>query len=252
MQISVIIIAIMMLTISYNQEANAEREFKHGFLIGTSTGNTKGDVRGKHLDYKNFIGNNLEAITEENANVLDALISSSRSVGYNLRSIPETGWGYEIGIYKTNIKISRQKNALKHDDGSAFTQNTATGPVDIIVESPSSEIETIDIYFGGLYRFTAVRGVTPYLGAGYTKTKGKWKKSYYSGVPNGPEYGTKGETDVKGNNSSVKVGLDFDNGFSLEYQYSKNELKADSFRSFNINGADTEYKIKSLNLLYHF
>ncbi len=248
----IIILATMILAVTHNQEAKAEEIFKHGFLVSSSVGDSTSDITGKHLDYGHFIGTNPEDITEENANILDALIERSTSFGYNLRYIPETGWGYEVGIYKTRIKSPRQEIALKHDDGSAFTQNTATGPVDIVVDSPSSEVETIDIYFGGLYIFTAVRGVSPYVGAGYAKTKGKWTKSYYSGVPGDPEYGTKGETDVDGSYRALKAGLNFHNGFSLEFVYSRHEFQADAFRSLNRNGAKVKHRKNAINLIYHF
>lgn len=253
MQKYITMLAAIILSVAYSGGAKAQkREFKHGVSFSTQRGDVKGDVKGKHLDYKNFIGTNPEAITSENANVLDGIIGDSRSFGYNLRYIPAVGWGYEVGISQTEVTLPKQKAALKHDDGSAFTVNTPQGPANVVVDSPESKIKTVDIYFGGIYRFTAVQSITPYVGAGYAKTKGKWTKSYYRGTPGGPEYGTKGETDTSGSNKSVKVGLDLNNGFSVEWKRSINEFKADSFRSFNINGASGDYEIDTLQLLYHF
>jgi hypothetical protein len=41
-----------------------------------------------------------------------------------------------------------QDAALIHDDGSAFTKNTLTGRVDVVVPSPSSYMKTTDLYLG--------------------------------------------------------------------------------------------------------
>lgn len=249
----IMIFATVIAVATYTQKANANNEFKHGFSINTNIGSTKGDISGKHLDYENFVGTNPQAITAQDANILDGLIDDSWSFGYNLRYIPQAGLGYEVGIYKTKTKLPTQDAALKHNDGSAFKQNTLTGPIDVVVASPSSEIETVDIYLGGIYRFTAVNGITPYVGAGYAKTKGKWNNSYYSGEPgDDPEYGTRGETDVKGNYKSLKGGVDFNNGWSVELERSNHEFYAEAFRSFNISGSDTDYDKTSIGLLWHF
>jgi opacity protein-like surface antigen len=103
-----------------------------------------------------------------------------RSFGYNLRYTPKVGFGYELGLYLTKLKMPTQKAALIRDDGSAF--KNATG-ADVIVDSPSSYIKTTDLYLGGLYNFKAVGDITPYVGLGYAKVKGNWHKSYYRGTP---------------------------------------------------------------------
>jgi hypothetical protein len=47
-----------------------------------------------------------------------------------------------------------QDVALIHDDGSAFTKNTLTGRVDVVVPSPSSYMKTTDLYLGGYWKFS--------------------------------------------------------------------------------------------------
>lgn len=255
MKTYIMILATMALSITpYNGVARedsetTERTFKHGFSVSTQIGDATGDVSGKHNNYDTYNGSNPEAITPSNATILDGIIEDSRSFGYNVRYIPKTGWGFEVDVSRRTTAFPKQQTALKHDDGSAFKRHI--GGDDLVVDSPASEIKTVDIYFGGIYRFTAVKNITPYIGAGYAKTKGVWTKSYYE--PGDDEnYGTKGETDVKGSSTSFKIGLDLNNGFSLEWQQFNNKLKADSFRSFNIDGADADYKIDTLQLLYHF
>jgi cytochrome oxidase Cu insertion factor (SCO1/SenC/PrrC family) len=44
----------------------------------------------------------------------------------------------QLGLYLTKLKMPTQDAALIHDDGSAFTKNTLTGKVDVVVPSPSS------------------------------------------------------------------------------------------------------------------
>ncbi len=232
----------------------AQAEFKHGLYISDSLGNIGVDVSGKHQDFAAFTGSNPQSITEENANIYDGRISNMRSFGYNLRNVPEVGFGYEFGVYSTKVKIPQQNAALIHDNGSAFTKNTLTGPVDIVVDSPSSYIKTIDIYLGGLYNFAKVKeNYTLYVGAGYAKIKGDWYNSYYRGIPGeDPEYGKKGKTKVDGYYTSIKTGVNFNKNYNLELEYAKHKLHADSFRSFNINGSDAEFSRTSLNFIYNF
>jgi hypothetical protein len=37
---------------------------------------------------------------------------------------PKVGFGYELGLYLTKLKMPTQKAALIHDDGSAFKKIT--------------------------------------------------------------------------------------------------------------------------------
>ncbi len=235
-------------------QAQAEMQIKHGFYLSESLGNVSADISGKHQDFAKFIGDNPEDITEENATIYDARISNIRSFGYNLRYIPEVGFGYEFGIYSTKIKSPQQNAALIHDDGSPFKQNTATGPIDVVVNSPSSYIKTIDVYIGGLYNFAKInQNYTPYVGAGYARVSGDWYNSYYRGTPGyDPRYGTEGKTKVDGNYISLKVGMNFNEHYNLELEHAKHKLHADSFRSFNINGSDLKFSRTSLNFIYNF
>jgi hypothetical protein len=97
---------------------------------------------------------NLDSV---NATIYDGEISNARSFSYNLRYTPKVGFGYELGLYLTKLKMPTQKAALIRDDGSAF--KNATG-ADVIVDSPSSYIKTTDLYLGGLYNFKAVGDIT--------------------------------------------------------------------------------------------
>ncbi len=245
-----IVLASMLLIAS---QAQAQMTLKHGFYLSESLGDTKADIKGKHQDFVNFTGTNPQDITEENATIYDAEISSIRSFGYNLRYTPEVGFGYEFGIYSTKTKSPRQDVALIHDDGSAFKQNTLSGPVDVVVDSPSSYLKTIDVYIGGLYNFPKInKDYMPYIGAGYAKVKGDWHKSYYSGIPNDPEYGTKGKTKIDGHYISAKMGVNFNKNYNLELEHAKHKIHADAFRSLNINGSDAEFSRTSLNFIYNF
>lgn len=234
-------------------QAQAKMTLKHGIYLSESLGNIQADISGKHQDFERFVRTNPEAITEENATVYDGKISDARSFGYNLRYVPKVGFGYELGLYLTKMKMPTQDAALIHDNGDAFKQFTATGAqVAIVVDSPSSYIKTTDLYLGGLYNFATVDNMMPYVGFGYAKVKGDWYNSYYRGTPGDPEYGTKGKTKVDGHYISVKVGLNFNEHYNLELEHAKHKLEADSFRSFNINGSDAEFNRTSLNLIYSF
>lgn len=102
-------------------------EFKHGFYVSESLDNISSDISEKHQDFATYTGTNPQDITEENAIIYDGKISSMRSFGYNLRHVAEAGFGYELGIYSTKVKMPQQNVALIHDNGSAFRQNTQTG-----------------------------------------------------------------------------------------------------------------------------
>lgn len=245
----IILIGLFLLSL----QIQAETGFKHGLYLSQSLNNISSDISGKHQDFANFIGTNPQAITEENANV-SGEISDYRSFGYNLRYAPEVGFGYEFGIYSTKIKIPTQDAALIHNDGTAFRVNTPAGARDLVVDSPSSYIKTIDIYLGGLYNFPKIKqAYIPYIGAGYAKTKGDWHNSYYRGTPGAdPRYGTEGKTDVSGNYISFKAGVNFLTQYNLELEFAKHKFHADSFRSFNINGSDAEFERTSLNFVYQF
>ncbi|SMN02188.1 hypothetical protein SPONN_561 [uncultured Candidatus Thioglobus sp.] len=245
-----ILIALSMLAF----QAQAEMQLKHGFYLSESLGNSSADVSGMHQDFAAFIGTNPQAITEENATIYNGEISSVRSFGYNLRYVPEVGFGYEFGAYSSKIKIPQQDAALIHDDGTAFRANTVSGPVDVVVNSPSSYIKTIDLYVGGLYNFAKITdSYAPYIGAGYAKVKGDWHNSYYRGTPgDDPRYGTEGKTKVDGRYISFKTGMNFNDHYNLELERAKYKLHGDSFRSFNINGADAEFSRTSLNFIYSF
>lgn len=245
-------IIISLLLISW--QIQAESSFKHGIYLSQSIGNIDADISGKHQDFSAFTGTNPQDITEENANIYNGQVSNYRSFGYNLRHTPKIGFGYEVGIYLTKIKLPTQQAALIHDDGIGFKQNTPSGPVDVVVDSPSSYIKTFDIYIGGLYNFAKIaQTYTPYIGAGYAKTKGDWFNSYYSGTPgNDPRYGTEGKTNINGNYISFKVGANFMEHYNIELEHAKHKFHADSFRSFNINGSDANFNRNTLNFIYNF
>ncbi len=233
-------------------QAQAERVFKHGVYLSHSLGDIKADISGKHQDFSGFNGDPA-SITEKNANIYNGKISSYRSLGYNLRYMPKVGFGYELGVYRTKIAMPKQLAALMHDDGTAFKKPTLSGLVDVVVDSPSSYLETTDIYAGGLYNFAAIKQMyNPYVGLGYAKVKGDWYNSYYSGTSGDPEYGTKDKTGVNGSYISAKAGVNFMQHYNLELEYAKHKFYAQSFRSFNINGSNSSFNRISINFIYNF
>lgn len=113
-------------------------------------------------------------------------------------------------------------------------------------------MKTIDVYVGGLYTFAKInQNYTPYIATDYGKVKGRWYKSYYGGAGTAG-YGESGKTKVNGHYVSAKVGMNFNKHYSLELEHAKHKLHADAFRSFNINGSDTEFNRTSLNFIYNF
>ncbi len=114
-------------------------------------------------------------------------------------------------------------------------------------------MKSIDVYVGALCNFEkGAQSYTPYVGIGYAKVKGDLYKSYYSGVPSDPAYGTKGKTSIDGHYISLKAEVHFKAHYTLELEHAKHKLHADAFRSFNINGSDTEFSRTSLNFIYNF
>ncbi|WXT99633.1 MAG: hypothetical protein Ctma_0337 [Catillopecten margaritatus gill symbiont] len=238
--------------IAFQAQAQEEKTLKHGFYLSEGIGSiNNADISGTHNDYENFTGSNFQDITQANATVHDGKISTARSLGYNLRYTPKVGFGYELGLYVTELRMPQQNAALIHDDGSAFKKNTATGPVNHEVDSPSSYIKTTDLYLGGLYNFAEVNKMTPYVGLGYAKVKGDWHRSYYNPADLN-NYGEKGKTKINGHYVSAKVGLIFKEKYSIELEHAKHKLHADAFRSFNINGSDAKFSRTSLNLIVNF
>ncbi|CAC9434897.1 hypothetical protein BHECKSOX2_545 [Bathymodiolus heckerae thiotrophic gill symbiont] len=239
--------------IATTAQVQAEMTLKHGFYLSKSAGSIDADISGKHQDFSAFTGTNPEDITEKNARIYDGKISNARSFGYNLRYTPKVGFGYELGLYFTKIKMPTQNAALIHDDGSAFKAFAPNGNIiDVVVKSPSSHITTTDLYLGGLYNFTTVDKITPYVGLGYAKVKGNWHQSYYRGTPGGVGYGQSGKTKIDGHYVSAKAGVNFKENYNLELEHAKHKLHADAFRSFNINGSDSEFNRTSVNLIINF
>jgi len=248
-------------------QAQAEMTLKHGIYLSESLRGINADISGKHKDTAAYqgkdrvpqLGGSLYAnLPTANASIYDGKISSARSFGYNLRYAPKVGFGYELGFYLTKMKMPTQNATLIHDNGDAFRKLTETGPADLTVDSPSSYIQTTDLYLGGLYNFAAVDNIMPYVGLGYAKVKGDWYKSYWRGYPDVIDsvevsgYGQKGKTKVDGHYISAKVGINFNKHYNLELEHARHDLHADSFRSFDINGLDAEFKRTSLNLIYSF
>jgi len=252
-------------------QAQAEMTLKHGIYLSQSLGDIKADLSGNHKDTATYYGKDLGGfgtlyadLPTANASIYDGKISNTRSFGYNLRYAPEVGFGYELGLYFTKMKMPAQDVTLIHDNNSPFQKNTKNGKVDATIESPSSYMKTTDLYLGGLYNFPTigdfitVENIMPYVGLGYAKVKGNWYKSSWRGYPN-PNvsdevagYGQSGKTKISGHYTSAKVGVNFNENYNLELEYSKHKFHADSFRSLEINGVDAEFDRTSLNLIYSF
>ena len=248
-------------------QVQAQMTLKHGFYLSQSVGNIDADMSGQHKDLATYQGKDANSnvggplyanLDSVNATIYDGEISNARSFGYNLRYTPKVGFGYELGLYLTKLKMPTQDAALIHDDGSAFTKNTLTGQVDVVVPSPSSYMKTTDLYLGGLYNFKAVGDITPYVGLGYAKVKGNWYKSYWRGYPGLGDsdevsgYGQRGKTKVNGHYIGAKVGINFNENYNLELEHAKHKIHADSFRSFDINGLDAKFNRTSVNLIVNF
>ncbi|AYQ57710.1 hypothetical protein MS2017_2053 [Bathymodiolus thermophilus thioautotrophic gill symbiont] len=248
-------------------QVQAEMTLKHGFYLSSSVGSLKADISGKHQD---FSGGLTENPTNKNATVHDGKISNARSFGYNLRYVPKVGFGYEVGLYFTKIKMPTQDAALMNDDNGGYIQIPKfeegnpypVGLKDAVVDSPSSYMSTTDLYLGGLYNFKVIDKVMPdtifdkimpYVGLGYAKVKGDWYKSHYDkSIPNDPAYGTKGKTSIDGHYLSAKAGINFNENYNVEIEHAKHKFHADAFRSFNINGSDAEFSRTSINFIYTF
>jgi len=242
-------------------QVQAEMTLKHGFYLSSSVGSLKADISGKHDDYSTG-----KAI--KNATVHDGKISNARSFGYNLRYAPKVGFGYEVGLYFTKIKMPTQDAALMNDDNGGYIQipeyegDQLIGLKDAVVDSPSSYMSTTDLYLGGLYNFKVIDKVMPdtifdkimpYVGLGYAKVKGDWYKSHYDkSIPNDPAYGTKGKTSIDGHYLSAKAGINFNENYNVEIEHAKHKFHADAFRSFDINGSDAEFSRTSINFIYTF
>ena len=243
-------------------QAQAEMTLKHGIYLSQSLSDIKADISGKHRNTATYQGKDLGGsgtpyanLPTANASIYDGKISNARSFGYNLRYAPKVGFGYELGLYFTKMKMPAQDVALIHDNGSAFQ---ASGK-DLAPSQPSSYMKTTDLYLGGLYNFATIDKLTPYVGFGYAKVKGDWYKSSWRGYPSLPDtsdeaagYGQSGKTKIDGHYISAKVGINFNEHYNLELEHAKHDLHADSFRSFDINGLDAEFDRTSLNLIYSF
>ncbi|CAC9436377.1 hypothetical protein [bacterium endosymbiont of Bathymodiolus sp. 5 South] len=245
-------------------QVQAQMTLKHGFYLSQSAGNIDADMSGQHKDLATYQGKDANpsaggslyaGLPSASTTIYDGEISNARSFGYNLRYTPKVGFGYELGLYLTKLKMPTQDVALIHDDGSAFKKITGA---DVVVDSPSSHIKTTDLYLGGLYNFEAVGGITPYVGLGYAKVKGNWYKSYWRGYPGLGDsdevsgYGQRGKTKVNGHYISAKVGINFNENYNLELEHAKHKIHADSFRSFDINGLDAKFNRTSVNLIVNF
>lgn len=243
------LLAIIATIITFNTAAEGN---KHGIYLSLSK-TTKGDISGKHSAQKNGMS------ADADATIKDGKLSAIKSFGYNFRSAPNRGLSYEFGIYSTKIKAPRQLTTLLGDDGNALIHplSGSSLPVNtqLAVDSPSSYIKSIDIYFGALYNLTKIEQFAPYIGIGFARVDGDWHQSFFNPDPaalGDPNYGQSGKTPVDGRYVSIKAGGSFAENYNIELEFAQYNLHADSFRSLNINGADVDFRRTSLNFIYNF
>lgn len=232
-----------------------EHYFRHSLFLSVST-DLSPQITGQHL-----AGTNPPILVAAQNATIDGSADGIKSVGYNMKYIPDLdlGLGLEFGVYYSNTYVPRQLATLRGDNGAILVHPLTRGP--LIVNSPSSYIQTADFYMGAWYSFPEITsfnsqalnlGFTPYVGAGYTRVLGKWRRSFFNPSNPNDRYGQISSTDIDGYYVSGKIGAHFLQHCSVEFEYAQHFLQADSFRSFNINGSDIEYDRFSFNLLFNF
>lgn len=256
-----------------------DHDFRHGVFLGLAVSeHLEVDISGKHYGRGGTTFGAINASTEGH-------ISDIYSAGYNFRYFPslDLGFGLEVGFNYSRTNAPTQMSALLDGNGDPLIvpdldksgnpvfEPTGLAPPDpqiklktrelTNIESPSSYIDAADFYVGGLYEFGEfdlyagngwTLNVSPYIGGGHARTLGKWRRSFFSGIPNDPNYGKSGRTSVIGYYSSAKIGVHIFDHFSVEAEYAWHRMRAKSFRSFNIDGARAKYERLSVNIIYNF
>lgn len=252
-------------------DTSLDHHIRHGLYLSISQG-FDAEVSGKHLAYTPtppFYSAQTPFHSAQKA-TSNADVSGIKSVGYNIRYIPDMdlGLGVEFGVYYSNTHVPRQVASLKGSNGETlqtlvgFDPNTGAPILDPLnVDSPSSYMQTADFYMGAFYSFPELSflnssaldiGFTPYVGAGYTRVLGRWNRSFYDAATHPQDYGKKDSTAVNGYYVSGKIGAQVFKHFSIEGEYAVYDLHADAFRSLNINGADIHYDRFSLSIIFNF
>ncbi len=214
--------------------ANVERGIKFGYAPNSSS-----DISGKHLNLYNPFDPSTYRI--ETTNVEDGRIDDIFSLGYVYKRIQESSpIGLDVGFSVNQGYVSPQTIRLVSQEGS----------FNVASDQPQAEIRYFELYVGGTYAFSDTE-TGPYVGAGVSLVKGKAYKTFYNlqdlltGVGS---YGQSGSSNMDGHAISVKVGMKY-SGFSVELEHGMYDLHVDSFRSFEINGADLEFDKTMLSII---
>ena len=215
-------------------------EAQHGIKIGYASG-SESLVSGKHLNlYKPFDPSTYRI---EDTQAQGGEVNDMVSLGYSFRKpINDGPFSLDIGATMTDGFIAAQEVNLVSQEG----------PFDVKSDQPDADIRMFELYLGGIYNFPESSGIRPYVGAGISLITGKANKTFYklSDLLQGIDtYGQSGSSDLDGTALSVKAGINYDR-FAVELEVSQYDLHVDSFRSFEINGADLEIDKVMLSMIF--
>lgn len=215
--------------------AKVERSIKIGYAPSSSS-----EISGRHLNLYNPRDPSTYRI--ENTRAEGGKINDTYSLGYFVKRSKESSpWGFVWGVSLNQGKVDSQDIRLVSQEGL----------FEVTSSQPRAEMRYLDLYFGGEYAFSGGNN-GPYVGAGLSLVKGKAYRSFYSLndlLTGGGLYGQSGSSSMDGHAFSIKAGMKYAK-FAIELEQSRYDLHIDSFRSFDINGADIEFDRTMLSLVW--
>ena len=205
------------------------QDTRHGIRFGYAP-NSSASLSGKHLNLYNPVDPSSYRVEETTAE--GAEISAIFSLGYQLRKPLGERFALDLSLSLTQANIDAQQVELVSKEG----------PYRIRSDQPAAEARYLELYAGGIYQFDG-SAVIPYLGAGASLLRGKAYNTYYNLqelLAGAGTYGQSGSENMDGVGFTLKAGVQFER-WALELSHGRYDAHIDSFRSFEIDGADLEF-----------
>lgn len=215
-------------------------EAQHGIKIGYASGSSA-MISGQHLNLYNPF--DPSTYKQEQVNAEGGEVSDMVTLGYSFRKPINSGpFSIDLGASLTNGLLAAQTITLVSQE-SAFNATS---------DQPDADFRILELYVGGIYRFASSSSYQPYVGAGLSLISGKAHKNFYKLedlLTGNDTYGQSGSSNMDGTAISIKAGVQFDR-IALELEHSQYDLHIDSFRSFEIDGADLSIDKTMLSLIF--
>lgn len=218
---------------------NAAAETTHSIKLGYAAGSSA-TISGKHLNLYNLRDPSSYKVEQTHAE--DGELSDIFSFGYQLRKPLNNRIELDLGASLVQANMAAQKVRLVSQQG----------PFQTTSNQPDAHARYLELYLGGVMPFAGSATMRPYIGGGLSLIYGKAYKTYYNLeelLAGAGTYGQSGSANMDGMGISLKAGLQF-NRWALELSHGRYDAHIDNFRSFEIDGADLEFRQTMLGVVF--